>query len=48
MSDYIATDEGQVVMDALYSWTDLTRAGPATQQSLISISQAIDELGFAD
>lgn len=48
MATYIATDEGQVVMDALYSWTDLIRAGDVTEQSLVAISDAIDELGFSD
>jgi phosphonate transport system substrate-binding protein len=48
MSDFIQTDEGQVVMDALYSWTDLIRASDVTAQSLVAISDAIDELGFSD
>ena len=47
MADYIATEDGQLVMDQLYSWTDLIRASDVTQQSLIAISAAIDELGFA-
>lgn len=46
MSDYIATDEGQAVMEELYSWTDLTRATALTEASLELIAQAIDELGF--
>ena len=44
--DFINTDEGQIVMDALYSWTDLIRATDVTSQSLIAIADAIDELGF--
>ena len=48
MADFIATDEGQVVMDELYSWTDLVRADAVTQQSLVAIENAIDELGFSD
>ena len=48
MSDYIKTEEGQLVMDELYSWTDLVRASAVTQQSLVAISDAIDELGFSD
>ncbi len=48
MEDFINTDAGQQVMDELYSWTDLTRADEVTQQSLVAISDAIDELGFAD
>jgi phosphonate transport system substrate-binding protein len=48
MTDYIATEEGQVVMEQLYSWTDLTRADEVTEQSLLLIGDAIDELGFAD
>ena len=48
MSDFIATDAGQVVMDELYSWTDLVAASDVTRQSLVAIENAIDELGFAD
>ncbi|MCI0425485.1 MAG: PhnD/SsuA/transferrin family substrate-binding protein [Actinobacteria bacterium] len=47
MADYIATEEGQVVMEELYSWTDLTRADAVTEQSLVAIGDAIDELGFS-
>jgi len=46
MADYIATEEGQEVMDNLYSWTDLTRADDVTEQSLLAIEEAIAELGF--
>jgi hypothetical protein len=35
-------------MDELYQWTDLTRADEVTEQSLILIGDAIDELGFSD
>jgi hypothetical protein len=35
-------------MEQLYSWTDLTRADEVTEQSLLLIGDAIDELGFAD
>lgn len=48
MADFIGTEEGQVVMDQLYSWTDLTRADAATEQSLVLIGDAIDQLGFSD
>lgn len=48
MEEFINTDAGQVVMDELYSWTDLTRATEVTQQSLVAIGDAIDELGFSD
>ena len=48
MSDFISTEEGAEVMDQLYSWTDLTRADAATEQSLVLIGDAIDELGFTD
>lgn len=48
MSDYINTEEGQAVMEELYSWTDLTRADEVTQQSMALIGDAIDELGFSD
>jgi phosphonate transport system substrate-binding protein len=48
MVDYIGTEEGQLVMEELYSWTDLTRADEVTEQSLLLIGDAIDELGFAD
>lgn len=46
MADYIATEEGQVVMENLYSWTDLIRADDVTEQSLVAIEEAIAELGF--
>jgi phosphonate transport system substrate-binding protein len=46
LAEYIATDEGQVVMDQLYSWTDLIRANETTLASLVAISDAIDQLGY--
>lgn len=46
--DFIATEEGALVMDALYSWTDLIPADAATEQSLAPIGDAIDQLGFSD
>jgi phosphonate transport system substrate-binding protein len=46
MADFIATEEGQVVMDELYQWTDLTRADEVTVRSLVAIEEAIAELGF--
>ena len=46
MADFIGTEEGAAVMDQLYSWTDLTRADAATEQSLVPIGDAIDQLGF--
>ena len=48
MATFISTEEGAAVMDELYSWTDLTRADAATEQSLVLIGDAIDELGFSD
>ena len=48
MANYIASEEGQLVMDQLYEWTDLIRAGSVTRNSLIAIENAIDELGFSD
>lgn len=46
LADFIATEEGQVVMDTIYSWTDLTRADAITEASFELIERAIDELGF--
>lgn len=46
MSDFINSEEGAEVMDALYSWTDLTRADATTEASLVPIGDAIDRLGF--
>ena len=46
MADYIATEEGELVMEQLYSWAGLTRADATTEASLIPIGDAIDELGF--
>jgi hypothetical protein len=48
MADYFATEEGQVVMEQLYSWTDLTRADATTDQSLVLVEQAIAELGYTE
>lgn len=48
MSDYINTDEGLLVMDELYDWTDLIRADSTTEASLELIGLAIDELGYSD
>ncbi len=48
MADFISTEEGQAVMDELYSWTDLVRADETTLQSLATIEEAIDELGYTD
>lgn len=48
MAAYIQTPEGQAAMDTLYSWTDLIRASDVTQQSLVAIGDAIDELGFSE
>ncbi len=46
LAEYIATEEGREVMDAIYSWTDLTRADDMTRASFALIERAIDELGF--
>ena len=48
MAAFIATEEGELVMDELYSWTDLTRADTATNQSLDAIRVAVARLGFTD
>ena len=48
ISDFIATEEGEKVMDQLYSWTGLIAADAATEQSLEPIGAAIDELGYSD
>ncbi|MEE9299134.1 MAG: transporter substrate-binding domain-containing protein [Acidimicrobiia bacterium] len=48
MSDFIVSDEGAEVMDALYSWTALIRADETTEASLEPIGDAIDELGYGD
>lgn len=48
IADFMATEEGEAVMEQLYSWTDLTRADAATLASLDPIKTAIDELGFTD
>jgi phosphonate transport system substrate-binding protein len=45
---YLATEEGELLFEDLYSWTDLTRADATTEDSLIPIGDAIDELGFSD
>ena len=44
MNLYINTEEGQLVMDEIYSWTDLIRANQATADSLVSIGEAYDAL----
>jgi phosphonate transport system substrate-binding protein len=46
LAAFIATEEGALVMDALYSWTALTRADATTEASLVPIGAAIDRLGF--
>jgi len=46
--DYLATEEGELLFEDLYSWTDLTRADAATEASLVPIGEAIDALGFSD
>jgi phosphonate transport system substrate-binding protein len=44
INDYIATEEGEAVMDQLYSWTAITRPDPTSMQA---IADAIDKLGYA-
>jgi phosphonate transport system substrate-binding protein len=44
IADYIATEEGEAVMDQLYSWTDITRPDPTSMEA---IADAIALLGFA-
>ena len=48
LADFIATEEGELVMDQLYSWTGLIRADALTIESLAPIGAAIDELGYGD
>ncbi|MFQ5948377.1 MAG: PhnD/SsuA/transferrin family substrate-binding protein [Acidimicrobiia bacterium] len=45
MTDFIKTEEGQVVMDQLYSWTDLS---PPDEASLANVADAVAQLGFTD
>jgi phosphonate transport system substrate-binding protein len=44
--EFISTEEGEALMEEIYSWTDLTRADEMTEASFVLIEQAIDELGF--
>jgi phosphonate transport system substrate-binding protein len=44
INDYISTDEGQAVMDNLYSWTAIARPDPTALQGIVD---AIAELGYA-
>jgi basic membrane protein A len=44
INDYIATEDGQAVMDQLYSWTAISRPDPT---SLQGIRDAIEQLGYA-
>ena len=44
MSLYINTPEGELVMEEIYSWTDLIRADQATVDSLVAIANAYDAL----
>ncbi len=44
INDYISTEEGEAVMDQLYSWTAITRPDPTSMQA---IADAIALLGFA-
>ena len=43
IADYIATEDGAIVMEALYSWTDIA---PADASSMAAIADAMDQLGF--
>ena len=43
---FMATEEGKIVMDDIYSWTDLIRADDITRASFALIEAAIDQLGF--
>ncbi len=42
MTDFINTAEGEKIMEDIYSWTDLTRATAATEQSLAIVGDLID------
>ena len=44
INDYIQTEEGEAVMDNLYSWTAIARPDPT---SLTAIADAIAQLGYA-
>jgi alkaline phosphatase len=44
INDYIQTEEGEAVMDNLYSWTAIARPDPT---SLTAIADAIAQLGYS-
>jgi phosphonate transport system substrate-binding protein len=44
INDYISTEEGELVMDNLYSWTAIARPDASSMQA---IADAIALLGFA-
>jgi basic membrane protein A len=44
INDYIATPEGEAVMDNLYSWTAISRPDPTSLQGIVD---AIAELGYS-
>lgn len=48
LAAFIATDEGLALMDEIYSWTGLVRAGPLTEQGMEIIRQAAEEAGLFD
>lgn len=48
LADFIATDEGLALMDEIYSWTGLVRAGPQTEQGMDIIREAAEDAGILD
>jgi phosphonate transport system substrate-binding protein len=46
LADFVATEEGQELMDDIYSWTGLIPASEVNMASFDLIEAAIDELGF--
>lgn len=48
LADFIATDEGLALMDEIYSWTGVVRAGPQTAAGMEIIRQAAEAAGLFD
>jgi phosphonate transport system substrate-binding protein len=48
LAAYIATEEGLALMDEIYSWTGLVRAGPQTETGMEIIRAAAEEAGILD
>ena len=45
LSEYIATEEGQAIMDEIYGWTDLV---PAVNSEFDVVREAAEEFGLYD